>query len=129
LSNTSGDTTIGTLAVPAGSYQVTLTADMFNSTANDYGSCHLTSPTSGLIGEYAYFNTTTAAKNAEIGTQGLLSTSGGTITLSCSDYNSITSGYLYSADIDAVQVGAVNGFTTNAATHGTSGVPGKQPGA
>ena len=127
LSGGGSGTTIGTLSVPAGSYDVSVTGDMFNAAAADYGSCYLLSPGSNQIGANMWFNTNVPSdRNAEVTTQGLLVTTGGSITLGCQDDNGLTSGFLYSAVLSAVQVGTTSGSVTSNAPR-VPPTPPKQP--
>jgi hypothetical protein len=119
-----GTTTIGSVAVPAGSYLVSATGWMASfSPGFDYARCFINSAT----GDPSDTFTSTGQESFDVGqtswaVQKLVSTAGGTFFARCLDA-SAAGAVLYGAQITALEVGTLNGTVFPAGVSGGATSP------
>lgn len=118
-------TTVASLVVPAGTYEVDATTSAYFQGTAGYFYCYLAGPTGPITG-YRYGNVNSAnIFNTTLTFNALVQTSGGTITLQCADVAPSTGEQVYERTILATRVGATSGAVVS-----RSGVPQRvgQPG-
>jgi hypothetical protein len=118
-------TTVASLTVPAGTYEVSFTGDAINlSNSSDGVFCLLRSPSDAYV-NYAGLSDLPPDQSADMATQGLDQTTGGTFTMQCADYNGANTvmGWNNDSTLDAVQVSGGSGSVTNGLKQGTNVSP------
>jgi hypothetical protein len=103
-------TTVATLVVPAGSYSVSFSTSISGSAA-DFAQCYLFGPEGESLGA-PFTGWSSTFPYTEVVGGGLISTSGGTITVQCHDGGTAAS--LNYTHLIALQLGAANGAVNNA---------------
>jgi hypothetical protein len=100
--------TITSVTVPAGRYQVeAMSTGYYSNQPSGYFSCVLLGPTGGSMGERFGNVDQTAIYNASLAINGLVQTTGGTITLRCKVWTGAA--YVYESTIMATKVGTTSG--------------------
>jgi hypothetical protein len=111
---TNGETTVASLALPAGSYQLSVSTTLF-SLAISYASCAILSRHGDLI-DSKYVNTGSGQLNDVIQLQGLLTTDGGAVTVSCTLYaypgDNSREVDVYATSLIATAIGSASGDVT-----------------
>jgi len=119
----SGYTLIASVSVPAGSYQVSYNAQIFNFSHDEYVDCDMVSPSSTYIaGTYADVNGTNGEPVESISDTALLTTGGGNVGVYCYDFYANGSGFV-NATLTVQQVSSVHG----AVATGSARIAGRAP--